>query len=100
MNRHDLIEKIYADHAGKMTRAEVQGIVEMTFNTIVDQLADAGTVKIAHFGTFTSVSSPERNVRNPRTREPVRMPARQVPKFRASRALLSAMNPEESECAV
>ena len=96
MNRHDTTEKIYAEHAEKMTRAAVQEIVEMIFNTIADELAHAGTVKIAHFGTFLSVRSSGRSVRNPRTGEPVQMLARQVPKFRASRALLAAMNSEKS----
>lgn len=69
------------------TKADAERAMETVIDTIVDTLADAGQVSIAGLGIFDTRMRKARTARNPRTGEPIEVPAMRVPKFRAAKNL-------------
>lgn len=59
---------------------------------VAEQLSEGGDVTIIGFGAFRVQSRPERQGRNPRTGEPIIIPARNTPSFRAGKGLRDAVN--------
>jgi DNA-binding protein HU-beta len=89
MNRADIVGKI-AEATG-MTRAEVSTVFEGILKLITAELAHGGTVELRRFGTFRIAKRAARRAVNPRTGEPVVVPARVVPNFKSSPQLREAV---------
>jgi len=89
MNRALIIESV-SDATG-LTRAEVSAVFEGCLKMIEQELAQGGTVELRRFGTFKVVRRAPRKAVNPRTGEPVKVPARMVPSFKPSPKLRSAV---------
>ena len=66
--------------------------VDATFNGIASALSSGDTVRIVGFGNFQVAHRKASNGRNPRTGEPIQIPASQIPKFKAGKALKEAVN--------
>ena len=68
-----------------LPRQSVEAIVD-AFLTAVQEVAESGTrVSLHGFGAFETVHRAERDARNPATGKVVRVPARRVLKFTASK---------------
>lgn len=65
--------------------------IEIIIEAITSTLKQDGEVSIAGLGTFAAKRRAARTARNPRTGEPVQVPAMRVPKFRAAKALKDAV---------
>ena len=89
MNRAEIIDNIAL--ATGLTRAEVAEVFEGVLKMISEELARGGTVELRRFGTFKCVKRAARRAVNPRTGEPVKVPARIVPTFKPSPKLRSAV---------
>ena len=89
MNKAELVEKL-ADQFS-MTKAETERIVEALFDTVTSSLKQGEAVSVAGFGIFEAKMRAARTARNPRTGEPIEVPAMRVPKFRAAKALKDAV---------
>jgi nucleoid DNA-binding protein len=63
------------------------GAVPQVFEAVVDVLLKHGRVEIDGFGAFGLVRRKPRHARNPRTNEPVVVPARTAVRFVPARAL-------------
>ena len=74
-----------------MTKADAERAVETVISCIVEQLKDGNEVSIAGLGIFSAKMRNARTARNPRTGEPIEVPAMRVPKFRAAKALKDAV---------
>lgn len=85
MNKASLVEKVQSVLGG--TKAEAERAVEALFESIVGEMKKGGEVSIAGFGIFSVKKRAARTARNPRTGESVKVPAMNVPKFRAAKAL-------------
>lgn len=59
-------------------------VLDETIRFITQSLKDGNDVKLSGFGTFKIYNRPASEGRNPRTRERVKIPAKKLPKFRAS----------------
>lgn len=59
--------------------------------SVSQTLAEGGRVSLGGFGTFVIGQRAARNGRDPRTGKVIRLPACQVPRFKASRVLKSAI---------
>ena len=70
-----------------MSKKEVALIVNTVFETITQSLAQGDKVEIRGFGSFRTKQRGERLGRNPRTGESVKVPAKQVPYFKAGKDL-------------
>ena len=62
-------------------RAAAEEIVDRVFTKIVEDVASGRKVRIAGFGVFEPKKRAPRTARNPRTNEPVLIPARVLPVF-------------------
>lgn len=85
MNKASLVEKVQAVLGG--TKADAERAVEALFEAVVSELKKGGEVSVAGFGIFSVKQRAARTARNPRTGESVKVPAMNVPKFRAAKAL-------------
>lgn len=85
MNKASLVEQVQSVLGG--TKAEAERAVEALFDAITGELKKGGEVSVAGFGIFSVKARAARTARNPRTGESVNVPAMNVPKFRAAKAL-------------
>lgn len=89
MNKQALVELVHEKVGG--TKVQSEEIVNGIFDAIVDTLSKGEEVSIAGIGIFSVKDRAARVARNPKTGEPVNVPATKVPKFRAAKALKDAV---------
>lgn len=90
MNKNELIGAV-AESSG-LSRSNATKAVESVFEAITGTLSKGDEVRLVGFGTF-SVSKRKASIgRNPRTREPMKIPASSQPKFKAGKGLKDAVN--------
>lgn len=89
MNKRDLVSQV-ARRTG-VPPATVAAVVEEILAVVRDTVARGQRVVLAGFGTFERVRRNARVGRNPRTREPVKIPARTVAAFRPGTAFRAAV---------
>ena len=85
MNKAKLVEEV----AGKvgLTKKETNNVVDTITSAITDSLARNERVTLVGFGTFQVMKRKARIGVNPQTRERLDIPAKNVVRFRAGRAL-------------
>ena len=85
MNKTELIA--VAAQATGMTKKDTERVLNAALDTITASLVRGEKVQLSGFGTFETKDREARVGRNPRTKEPVEIPATCVPVFKASAAL-------------
>jgi len=85
-----MIDKLSTDSG--LSKADVGRVVEGVFETITGCLKTEDKVVVAGFGSFEISHRAARTGRNPRTGEPIPIPASKAPKFKAGKALKEAVN--------
>jgi DNA-binding protein HU-beta len=93
ITKEDLAEQLVKD--GKMQKKDAIAAIEIIFADIAKDLVDgdAGTVKIAGFGTFTLIERKARTGVNPaNTAEKIDIPASRAVKFKPSKTLKDFVN--------
>ncbi|MEA2113010.1 MAG: HU family DNA-binding protein [Patescibacteria group bacterium] len=85
MNKQAIIELVHETLDG--TKVQAEKVVDTIFEGITNSLKKGEDVSIAGFGIFSAKMRAARTARNPRTGEPIEVPAMRVPKFRASKSL-------------
>jgi nucleoid DNA-binding protein len=90
VNKTDLINEVAKKT--QMTKEQASEAVDATFSCIEEALKAEDTVRIVGFGNFQVAKRKASTGRNPRTGEEVKIPASNVPKFRAGKALKDAVN--------
>jgi integration host factor subunit beta len=91
MTRSDLIDLLAADQTSLSGR-DVELAVKAMLQQMSDALASGERIEIRGFGSFSLHSRPPRIGRNPKTGEPVAMPARHVPHFKPGKELRERVN--------
>ena len=89
MNKNDLVA-VVAGKAG-MSKSDAARAVDCVFDSITDALRGGSEVRLVGFGTFLVTNRKASKGRNPRTGEPITIPAARVPKFKAGKGLKDAM---------
>ncbi len=89
MNKQAVIDVVHETLGD--TKASAERAVDAVFDTITDSLKKGEEVSVAGFGIFSAKERAARTARNPRTGEPIQVPAMRVPKFRAAKALKDAV---------
>ena len=87
--KEDIINEVCRDTC--KPRYVVDEIVNSMLNNITLALSQGAEVQFAGFGTFEPKKRAARTGRNPHTNEPVPIPARVVPSFKAGKNLKSAV---------
>ena len=83
MNKDDLIKSV-AEHA-QITKANATQAVKTVFESITESLKQGTPVTLAGFGSFKTSKRAARQGRNPRTGEPLSLPATTIPSFTQTR---------------
>ena len=91
MNKNDLIADVVS-RSGVDNKSEVGRVVDAVLETISNSLANGEEVRIVGFGTFSVAHRKATKGRNPRTGEPINIPASKQPKFKAGAALKDMVN--------
>jgi nucleoid DNA-binding protein len=87
MTKADLVEQV-ADAIGPgVTKKDCALVVDGFLNAVKMALGSGNNIEIRGFGTFKVRKRKTRMARNPRTGDPVEVPARMVPVFKPSKHL-------------
>ena len=87
MTKADLVEQVAEAIGPGVTKRDCALVVDGFLNAVKHALAGGRHIEIRGFGTFKVRERKERMARNPRTGEPVRVPARSTPVFKPSKFL-------------
>jgi DNA-binding protein HU-beta len=74
-----------------MSKAEAGRIIDTMTDLVTSILKKGDRVRFPGFGTFRVLKRKARIARNPQTGEPVRVPARTVPRFTPAKELKAAV---------
>lgn len=85
------IVSMAADEAG-ISKSKAEAAINAAFDGITTSLKKGEKVTFVGFGTFSTSHRKARIGRNPRTGDSINIPASYVPKFKAGKALKSAVN--------
>lgn len=86
-----------------LTQVQTKEVVQRTFDAIIDAIVSDGRIELRNFGVFELKARRPRKARNPRTGEPVDVPAKTVVVFKPGRimeervAAISAAHQVQSE---
>ena len=90
MNKTDLVNVVAQET--ELTKKDVEAVVNATLNAITAALKDGDKVQLIGFGNFEVKEVGEREGRNPRTGETIKIEAAKKPSFSASKVLKDAVN--------
>jgi DNA-binding protein HU-beta len=90
VNKNELVAAV-SEKCG-LSKADTQRAVDATFEAITEALRQSDDVRLVGFGTYTVSERAASEGRNPRTGEPIKIPASKQPKFKAGKALRDAIN--------
>lgn len=89
MNRVDLVASI-ASVAG-LKKTEADKALGAFIDTVMNELARGEEVRLVGFGTFSVTHRNATEGRNMKTGEPMKIPARNIPKFKSGKQLKEAV---------
>jgi DNA-binding protein HU-beta len=90
LNKIELVDTV-SETAG-LSKSDASKAVEAVFDSITAELKKGSEVRLVGFGTFLVTKRAASEGRNPRTGEPVHIPASIQPKFRAGKGLKDSVN--------
>lgn len=90
MNKTELIHVVASE--ANVTKKDVETVVNATLDAITNALKEGDKVQLIGFGTFEVNNVAEREGRNPKTGETIKIPASKRPVFSASKALKDTVN--------
>src|SRR5258705_849407 len=85
MTKAELVEEVA--RAAELNKRDAEVIVETVFGAIIDALHKGEKVELRGFGSFRTRERGPRRGRNPKTGEPVDVPAKRVPYFKPGKEL-------------
>ena len=74
-----------------LSKKDAEKAVNTMLATITEELKKGEKVSLVGFGTFEVRERPERQGRNPQTKEPMTIAASKLPAFKAGKALKDAV---------
>lgn len=89
MNKAELVKEM-AEIAGT-TKANAEKLLDAFMEAVTRAISKGDKVVLVGFGTFQVVTRSARNGRNPRTGEPIKIPAKKVVKFTPGKKLEEAV---------
>lgn len=89
MNKTDLVNAVAAETG--FTKKDAEKAVASVLDQITEALKAGDKVQLVGFGTFEVRSRAAKQGHNPRTGEPMTVPASKLPAFKAGKALKDAV---------
>ena len=90
MNKTDLVEVVVAETG--VTKKQADEVISAALAAITSALKDGDKVSLIGFGTFEVKETAEREGRNPKTGEAIKIAASKKPTFSASKVLKDEVN--------
>lgn len=90
MNKQDLVSKVA--ESADISKQKAAQAVDAVIEAIKGSLKKGDDVRLVGFGTFSVAKRSATTGRNPRTGEPIKIPASKQPKFKAGKELKDAVN--------
>ena len=85
MNKAELINAVAA--SAEVSKKDAEAVITATLDAIVDALKEGEKVQLVGFGSFEVKKRAARIGRNPKTKEPIDIPASTVPVLKAGKVL-------------
>ncbi len=85
MNKKELVDVVAKKTGAK--KKDVKMIVDATIEAIKEAMGKGEKVQLVGFGSFEVREAAARKGVNPRTKQPIEIPARKVPKFKPGKDL-------------
>jgi integration host factor subunit beta len=90
MTKAELVEDVA--QAAELTKKDAERLVEIVFESIIDSLNHGEKIELRGFGSFRVRERGARRGRNPKTGDPVSIPAKRVPYFKPGKELKELIN--------
>jgi integration host factor subunit beta len=90
MTKADLVEDVAK--AAELTKKDAERLVEIVFESIIETLNKGEKIELRGFGSFRVRERGARRGRNPKTGDPVNIPAKRVPYFKPGKELKELIN--------
>jgi integration host factor subunit beta len=97
MTKAELVEDVA--RAAELTKKDAERLVEIVFESIIDTLNSGEKIELRGFGSFRVRERGARRGRNPKTGDPVDIPAKRVPYFKPGKELKELINGPASSAA-
>ena len=94
MTKAELVEDVA--RAAELTKKDAERLVEIVFESIIETLNQGEKIELRGFGSFRVRERGARRGRNPKTGDPVSIPAKRVPYFKPGKELKELINDENS----
>ncbi len=88
--KKDLIDRI-ADETG-LKRSDVKRAVQAFLDHVIDELGRGNRLEFRDFGVFETKERAARMAQNPKTLEPVQVPAKRTVKFKIGRLMKASID--------
>ena len=92
MTKAELVEDVA--RAAELTKKDAERLVEIVFESIIETLNKGEKIELRGFGSFRVRERGARRGRNPKTGDPVDIPAKRVPYFKPGKELKDLINEE------
>ena len=79
MNKAELVKRMA--EIAETTKVNAEKLLDAFIQAVEEALAKGDKVVLVGFGSFQVVTRAEREGRNPKTGQPLKIPAKKVPKF-------------------
>lgn len=89
MNKGELVDAVAKK--AKLAKKDVDAILSASLDIIIEAVSTGDKVTLVGFGSFEPRERAEREGRNPKTREKMRIPATTVPAFAAGKQFKEAV---------
>ena len=83
--KKDIVRKI--SERANLPQVKTKEIVQWTFDAIIDVLIQEGRIELRNFGVFEVKTRRPRKARNPKTEQPVDVPAKNVVTFQPGKKM-------------
>jgi integration host factor subunit beta len=90
MTKAELVEDVA--EAAELTKKDAERLVEIVFESIIETLNQGEKIELRGFGSFRVRERGARRGRNPKTGDPVSIPATRVPYFKPGKELKELIN--------
>lgn len=98
MTKAELVEDVA--RAAELTKKDAERLVEIVFESIIETLNQGEKIELRGFGSFRVRERGARRGRNPKTGDPVDIPAKRVPYFKPGKEMKELINEESPASAV
>ena len=94
MTKAELVEDVA--RAAELTKKDAERLDEIVFESIIETLNHGAKIELRGFGSFRVRERGARRGRNPKTGDPVSIPAKRVPYFKPGKELKELINDDNA----